>query len=329
MPRRAYFASLGIPGRRRKPGTVSGVIRPLEKRDYPAIARIWRELRPDAVHSEQALQRLIETFPERAAPADWVAEADGELVGWAFAHRRWWRASNTAFIWIGVSPAARGRGIGSAFWDAGAEHIRSLGVDEIHTNVVGDAAGADFARKRGFALAHTDIVSAVDPARVDVSELAALRSRIEADGYRIVPYGELDPQAIYEVDVTTSDDMPGDDTPHEVSFEEWKTEVYEGRDVTLEGSFAVMHGDTAVAHTMLSVDWGTSRARNEGTGTLREHRRRGLALTAKLEQMRWAAEQGIGRVITDNAEENAGMLAINRRLGYEPFVDRTRWILSL
>ncbi len=290
---------------------------------------IWRELRPDTVHSEGALKRLIESFPARAEPADWVAEDDGRVVGWGFAHRRWWRASNTAYVWLGVLPAARGSGIGGELWARAEEHLRRLGPDTAFTNVVGDEAGAQFATALGFAREHVDIVSAVDPRAVDVAELPVRRAALEREGYRLVPYGDVDPRALYELDLTTSDDMPGNDAPHEISFDEWRAEVFHGRDLTMDGSLAVVHGELPVAHTMLSVDWDGLRARNEGTGTLRDHRRRGLALAAKLEQMRWAAEAGITRVITDNAETNEGMLAINRRLGYQAFVERTRWLKNL
>jgi hypothetical protein len=72
-----------------------------------------------------------------------------------------------------------------------------------------------------------------------------------------------------------------------------------GADLTQEGSFAVAH------------------------------RRRGLATLAKLAQLRWAAANGIDRVVTDSDERNAPMLAINRRLGYEPFTERRGYLKEL
>ena len=59
------------------------------------------------------------------------------------------------------------------------------------------------------------------------------------------------------------------------------------------------------------------------------HRGRGLATLAKLAQLRWAAEHGIERIITDNDEHNVPMLAVNRRLGYAPFVDRRGYVREL
>ncbi len=44
--------------------------------------------------------------------------------------------------------------------------------------------------------------------------------------------------------------------------------------------------------------------------------------------MRWAAENAFERILTENEETNAGMLAINRRLGYRPLYDQTKWVLE-
>jgi RimJ/RimL family protein N-acetyltransferase len=39
-----------------------------------------------------------------------------------------------------------------------------------------------------------------------------------------------------------------------------------------------------------------------------------------------AASNGIDRVVTDKDERNEPMLAINRRLGYEPFTERRGYL---
>ena len=36
----------------------------------------------------------------------------------------------------------------------------------------------------------------------------------------------------------------------------------------------------------------------------------------------------IHRILTENDETNAGMLAINERLGYRPLYDQTKWVLE-
>src|SRR5205814_5833867 len=85
----------------------------------------------------------------------------------------------------------------------------------------------------------------------------------------------------------------------------------------LESSTAVIdERGSVVAFTFLSVVG--ERAQHGFTGTVREHRGRGLATAAKRLALSKAAERGVTRVTTSNAEENAAMRAINRKLGFEP-----------
>ena len=86
--------------------------------------------------------------------------------------------------------------------------------------------------------------------------------------------------------------------------------MYEGRPVSL---------------ALLSVDLDSCRARNEDTGTARDHRRRGLATLAKLATIRWARDTGSRRSSPTTPSEH-GMLAINERLGYRPLLGRQRWV---
>ena len=304
------------------------MIRPLRETDISRLAPLWRKLRPDAVHSERGLRHLVESFPERAQSTHWVA-VEGSIVAWGFAHRRWWRASKNAFIWVGVLPEARGRGLGRELWELAESHVKGLDVERVNADAVGDPAGERFLQKRGFRRIRTVVISAIDPRSADVDELEARRARAEASGYRIVSYAEADLAQLHRLAMEASDDEPGEDAPHELTFEEWRRDLLELPDLTHEGSLVIVAGDAPVAYCALSIDPASGRGRNEGTGTARAHRGRGLATLAKLAQLRWAAEHGIERIITDNDEQNVPMLAINRRLGYRPFVERHGFLKEL
>ena len=65
------------------------------------------------------------------------------------------------------------------------------------------------------------------------------------------------------------------------------------------------------------------------TGTLPQFRGRGLALAAKIATMRWAAVNGITEIVANNDDTNAGMLAVNRRLGYRPVARRVEYSKNL
>jgi RimJ/RimL family protein N-acetyltransferase len=158
--------------------------------------------------------------------------------------------------------------------------------------------------------------------RVDGDELAERRAAAERSGYRLAPYAEVDVHALFALELSLSADEPGEDEPRQLTFEEWREDLFDGPDMTQEGSFAVVSAGEPVSYAALSVEPSTGRGRNEGTATAAAHRDRGFATLAKLAQLRWAAANGIDRVVTDNDERNAPMLAINRRLGYEPFTER-------
>jgi RimJ/RimL family protein N-acetyltransferase len=294
------------------------VIRELRGSDLPGVARVWRELRLDSVQSEAGVRHLLETFPPRAEVAHWVADADG-IVAWAFAHRRWRRATGNAYVWVGVLPEARGRGIGGELWALADEHVASLGVERVNADAVGDQAGEVFLAARGFTHVRTVVVSAVDPRTVGPQAT-------RVDGYELVSFADAELEQLYRLDREASGDAPGEIEGYEHSFGEWRRELVEHPDFTMEGSLAVLNGREVVAYSALSADLATGRGRNEGTVTARAHRGRGLATLAKHAQLRWAAEAGIERVIADNDETNAPMLAVNRRLGYEPFTERRGFV---
>ena len=304
------------------------MIREPREGDLGSIARIWRELRPDAMHSEGGLRHLLDSFPERAQRGSWVAE-NGGVVGWCFAHRRWHRATDNGYVWVGVLPEARGRGLGSELWDAAERHLDAIGVARVNADAVGDATGERFLTQRGFAHVRTVVISAVDPRWIDAAEVAGRRAAAGREGYRLVPYAEVDVDALYALELALSADEPGEDEPRQLSFDEWRQDLFEGPDMTLEGSLAVVADEAPVAYAALSVDAGTRRGRNEGTATAAAHRGRRLATLAKLAQLLWAAENGIERVVTDNDERNAPMLAVNRRLGYTPFTERRGYLREL
>ncbi len=304
-------------------------IRELLPDDIPAVAALLARLRGDNLFTERGVRHDIETEPARADGARWVADVDG-IVGYAVAMRYWWRAANDAYAWAGVVPEARGRGLGGELAGLVERHVTALGCEALYTDVVDDRSGEAFVRARGFAPDRLDRISVLDPRTVDLSGLAGRERRAAEAGYRLAALADVtDRQALYELALETGDDMPGHTAPHDISFEEWLNGLLRFPELDAGASTVVTWDGRPVALALLSVDAGSRRARNEETGTAHGHRRRGLATLAKLATIRWAAEHGIEAILTDNAEQNAGMLAINERLGYQPVVARQRWVKDL
>src|SRR5262249_34868235 len=100
------------------------------------------------------------------------------------------------------------------------------------------------------------------------------------------------------------------------SLDEWRAHTLDNPHLDDELSVVVIDGDRPVALAWLLRE-GT-RAAAEYAGTAHTHRGRGLATLAKLASSRGARDAGVERITTENDLENARMLAINRRLGFEP-----------
>ena len=303
------------------------MIRHLAPADFPTFAAALRDGRPDILWSERGVRHWIESTPERAGAQWWLAQCDGAHAG-AAAMRRWWRTEESAHVLVSATPNSSE--CVHDLWDAALAHVDGLGVDKAYTDVLSDTAAEEALRSLGFRSVRLDRVSVLDTGAADTSELAERLRTARTAGYELITLADVDDlHALYELDLEAMDDMPGGEAAHGMTFAEWSRDLLENPDLSKEGSAIVVHGRQPVALALLSVDDVGRRARNEETGTARAHRRRGLATLAKLATIAWAREHGIEEIVTDNAEANEGMLAINERLGYRPRYGRQRWVKDI
>jgi len=122
--------------------------------------------------------------------------------------------------------------------------------------------------------------------------------------------------------------MPGDEPETALTLEDWKLDDYGVPDLSSHGSFVALGKERAVSLAFLCTDPERRLAYNQMTATLPEFRRQGLALAVKLASARWARDAGFERVLTENDATNAGMLAVNERLGYRFIYKQTKWVLE-
>jgi GNAT superfamily N-acetyltransferase len=286
------------------------VIRELRKEDAEATAKLVLAVNPHRVETGEMVWARASKPPQR----NWVAELDGKVVGHAYAGLS---PSARGRLWIGVHPEQRGQGIGSELYRTVEEHLASAA--RLRTWVDGDPAGQRFVRQRGFELTGADRVSELDPRAVDLSRLPEL----EAGELRLVSLAEAldEVAALFERLAAGEIELPDD-------LVEWKWDDLDHPNLSHEGSFIVLDSKQPVAFGFLTVDLERRVAYNQLTATLPAYRRRGLALLVKLATIRWAAANGIERVLTENDQENSGMLALNDSLGYRPIYDQGIWVLE-
>jgi GNAT superfamily N-acetyltransferase len=304
------------------------VIRDLREDDAAAVAQLRIAVNPHLVVTARGVWHRATRKIERERRRDWVVDLGGEIVGYAQAGFEWSVPTpGKSFFWVGVHPERRGRGIGGELYGLAREYLIAEGAARLRTWVDADPAGEAFVRRRGFLAGSADRVSQVDPREVDVSEL----SRLERRGFELAPLAHVLDRLhdLYEICAAGGRDMPGEEPETELDLESWKRDELDLPDLSQEGSFVALAGERPVSLAFLTVDPERRIAYNQMTATLPEFRRRGLALMVKLAAARWAAGVGIERLLTENDVENAGMLAINERLGYRPLYEQRSWTLEV
>jgi GNAT superfamily N-acetyltransferase len=254
----------------------------------------------------------------------WRAERDGELVGWVYGGLDAFAPVRTAgFVGIIVHPANRREGIGSALWDVASAHLDEIGVRRIVAHSRADDDTMAFLRARGFSLEATETSSAVDPRTID-------QPPSPPPGIELVSMSDFvnDPEPVYAADHESALDEPGPADFSGMTYDSWRRLIWDHPDCDHELSAVALADGVVVGTTFLYSDRETGRAGNGGTGVIRAFRGKGLGLLMKQHSLAWAGAAGITRVITQNDDTNAPMLAINARLGYERFSVGHAWVLE-
>jgi RimJ/RimL family protein N-acetyltransferase/N-acetylglutamate synthase-like GNAT family acetyltransferase len=289
--------------------TVAFVIREATDDDVEAMAALLRAADDARVISAAAIRHNRRTEPERARRLKLVAEVDGAVVGLGRAgFDTWTSTEGAAWAFVTVEADLRRRGIGDALGKRLIDHLGEVGATTATAFFRWTEEGERWAVARGWSRLETAPLIALDPRRVPEPPVPP--------GYRCVAMTEVAPEAVYEAVAVAARDEPGPVRHDNVQLDDFLRE-WDEPDKDLAASSAVVdEAGRVVAFSFLDV--GGDRAQHGFAGTVADHRGRGLATAAKQRALHTAAQRGVTRVTTSNAEENAAMRAINRKLGFEP-----------
>lgn len=292
--------------------------------DVPRVAALYRACFDDRLSTVVGIRHRQASATPEDQLRFWRAEHDGELIGWAFGGLDAFASgTTTASASIVVHPAHRRAGVGSALWDTVSEHLDRIGARRIVAYSRSDDDSTAFVGGQGFTLESTDTTSALDPRTLPEPPRPPA-------GIEVVPMTEYadEPTPVYEADRESAQDEPGPSDFSGVTYESWRRLIWETPDCDHELSVAAVADGVVVGISFLYSDRENGRAMNAGTGVVRAFRGRGLGLLMKQHSLARAAAAGITKVITQNDETNAPMLAINAELGYEPLAVGHAWVLE-
>jgi mycothiol synthase len=278
--------------------------------EYAAWATIMERVSGD-VYAVEELAHIIETDRESV----WLlAYRGGEAAGCGVGRPS--SLVGSLYAMARVLPEHRQQGVGSALYEALSGHARSRGLTSLWARIEeNDAESMRFAEHRGFEEVGREYEVVLDLTEANVA-------RRPPPGIDLVTVAERPDllQALYELDVEVSPDVPSLEEGHEpMSFERWHNVYFEGPGAIPQTCVVALAEGEIVGYTGLRRRGSNSpTAENLLTAVRRPWRRRGIATALKEAQIARARAEGIEQIFTTNDETNAGMRGVNARLGYRP-----------
>lgn len=236
-----------------------------------------------------------------------------------------------AWFHVQVDPDHRRRGLGSALLAAleqltPPDRTALNGGTTIAAEGWRDHALMHFAEHHGYRM-HSVEVQREFPLPVDPAALTAYDR--PTPGYRVETYldgvpeqhrvalGEL--KGLIDLEAPSGDmDWEAETITPEYYAEQLRRRIEDG-ETTVE-SIALDASGQVVAFSELIVSPAPRPVIQEGTLVARGHRGHGLGMAVKLASLRALHEHGLGHghIMTQNAEDNPWMVAINEALGFVP-----------
>jgi GNAT superfamily N-acetyltransferase len=254
-----------------------------------------------------------------------VAEADdGQVVGYGHALRDDWAEPGLFWTNIAVAHAARRHGIGSLIHNTLRGWLRDRDATTLLAAVYEHVPqGVRFAERQGYQNERFIFESTLDLTTFDERPLLGALDTTRAAGLRFVTMAEVGDteearRKLWEVESATVRDIPGYAEAPVRPFESFNAEVCAASGYRPDCQIVALNGDAWVGLARLDPTEATDAMYNAITSVLPAWRGRGVALGLKLLAIRAARRHGARYLRTNNDSENAPMLAVNRKLGYQP-----------
>ena len=291
--------------------------------DFPRLVTLLNGtgLTPTTEEAERAEYAQGANSPRSAL----VAEKSGEMAGFGITEqvRGPTGSANSYRVWVGVFPEERRQGIGSALFERLTAFTGEQGVTELWANARDDDTQTRaFLERRDFELAHHTFRSALDLTTFPMEQWAASVASVEASGIRFENFAAFGDspeirRRIFELNTAC---LTGEPTVGgmEWTFEQFEQDVFESPWFLPEGQIVALEGEEWVGLAAVGRFPGAEEAFHPFTGVRPEYRGRGIATALKVKAIQRAQELGAAQIRTNNDSCNAPMLAINRKLGYQP-----------
>lgn len=180
----------------------------------------------------------------------------------------------------------------------------------------------NFHLERGYEVVQRENNSELDVSTFDFSKFEGLEEKVVNSGIEMVALPLLQERSpdwkerFHALETTVDKDMPQPDVATPPGVEEWAKDLVHPNFLP-DAQFFALDGDQWVGLSTLWKDDVLEDKLWVGlTGTLRSHRRKGIATALKLKTIEYAQQHGAQRIETEN-DENNPMYQINVALGFK------------
>ena len=310
-------------------------IRLFDEGDYEAIAEINNLLFPEfpetageIAHSDK---QRIKDMEDPVQPIKWkrfVWEEDGKVVAFgSYGQNSFMYHPHKFEVWAAVHPDFQNRGIGGKLFAHLIDEVTPFDPIKLSSWTCPEKVPTTvpFLEKRGFVGGMKVWDSKLTLTDWDPTPFLGAVTRVEEQGIRMVnmlEIRELWPdwdRRIYEMEQGVWKDIPLPDPHTDPGFEWFKRHVLESPNLYPEAAWFAVDEDMPVGLSVLWKQKAGNHLATGLTGTSRTHRRRGIAMGLKVKALSYAKSQGHPWVMTDNEENNVGMIGINKALGFQDY----------
>lgn len=248
---------------------------------------------------------------------------DGKLIAYGTAVGGKFNKPGHFRIFVRVDRPYRGESIGRTLYQALEQYALEQGATALECTVREEnPESLAWAERRGYVKEHHLFESKLFLDRFDPKPFAGAVERALASGIHFTTLAE------YPLDDTGLEryldfmwelalDVPGTEGQPKPSLADFRKFIENNPAWKAEHVLLAVDGDRWVA--MAEMRKQANGAYYHGfTGVQRDYRGRGMALAIKLVFVDWAREQGAPYLRTHNHSVNQRMLAVNRKMGYQP-----------